>query len=142
MWVGDRLLPMERRGYLEETYFNYNLSPITAEDGRIEGVFNAGMETTSRVIAARHQRVLIDLIAATASATTVGEAFTGAVEALAGHREVTPFALLYRVEDGVAHLTGSTGVAEGGKGTGQSVALGVDADPWHIQHAIETRRAV
>lgn len=142
MWVADRLLPMERRGYLEETYFNYNLSPITAEDGRIEGVFNAGMETTSRVVAARHQRVLIDLIAETASATTVGEAFVGATEALSEHREVAPFAVLYRVDDGVAHLSGSTGVAEGGEGTGASVTLGVDPDPWHIQEAIETRRAV
>ena len=142
MWVADRLLPMERRGYLEETYFNYNLSPITAEDGRIEGVFNAGLETTPRVVAARHQRVLIDLIAETASATTVGEAFVGATEALAEHREVAPFAVLYRVDDGVAHLSGSTGVAEGGEGTGASVTLGVDADPWHIQEAIESRRAV
>ena len=141
MWVADRLLPMERRGYLEETYFNYNLSPITAEDGRIEGVFNAGMETTSRVVAARHQRVLIDLIAETASATTVGEAFAGAVEALAGHREVAPFAVLYRLDDGVAHLTGTTGVAAGGECTGASVRLGVDADPWRIQEAIERRRA-
>lgn len=142
MWVADRLLPMERRGYLEETYFNYNLSPITAEDGHIEGVFNAGMETTSRVVAARHQRVLIDLIAATASATTVGEAFTGAIEALAGHREVAPFALLYRLDDDVARLTGSTGIDEGGEGTGPSVVLGVDDDPWRIEDAVGSRRAV
>jgi hypothetical protein len=142
MWVSDRQLPMERRGYLEETYFNYNLSPIMAEDGRIEGVFNAGLETTPRVVAARHQRVLIDLIAETASATTVDEAFSGAVAALAQHREVAPFALLYRLEDGVAHLTGTTGVAAGGEGTGASLELGVDADPWRIDEAVRTRRAV
>jgi serine phosphatase RsbU (regulator of sigma subunit) len=142
MWVADRMLPMERRGYLEETYFNYNLSPITAEDGRIEGVFNAGLETTARVVAARHQRVLIDLIAETASATTVDEAFAGAAKALADHREVAPFAVLYRLESGVAQLAGSTGVAAGGEGTGPTVELGSDDDPWRIHHAIETRRAV
>jgi len=142
MWTADRMLPMERRGYLEETYFNYNLSPITAEDGRIEGVFNAGLETTGRVVAARHQRVLIDLIAATASATTVDEAFEGARDALADHREVTPFAVLYRLDDGIAHLAGSTGVGEGGEGTGPTVRLGVDEDPWRIRHAVETRRPV
>lgn len=142
MWVSDRLLPMERRGYVEETYFNYNLSPIMAEDGRIEGVFNAGLETTPRVVAARHQRVLIDLIAQTASATTVGEAFDGAVEALAQHREVAPFALLYRLVDGVAHLTGSTGIVTGGEGAGPTVTLGVDDDPWRIAQAAESRCAV
>src|SRR3546814_13623223 len=62
-----------------DLYFNYNFSPITAEDGRIEGVFNAGLETTPRVVASRHQRVLIDLIAETASATSVEEAFAGAI---------------------------------------------------------------
>jgi hypothetical protein len=141
-WVADRLLPMERRGFLEETYFNYNLSPILAEDGRIAGVFNAGLETTARVVASRHQRVLIDLIAETASATTVGEAFDGAITALAEHREVAPFAVLYRLDDGVAHLAGSTGVAAGGEGTGTTVVLGSDDDHWRIREAIETRRAV
>ena len=142
MWVSDRLLPMERSGYLEETYFNYNLSPIVAEDGRIEGVFNAGLETTARVVASRHQRVLIDLIASTASATTVDEAFGGAIEALAAHREVAPFALLYRLDEGVAHLTGTTGVAEGGEGTGAVIELGVGEDPWGIQEATRSRRPV
>jgi serine phosphatase RsbU (regulator of sigma subunit) len=141
-WEADRLLPMQRHGFLEETYFNYNLSPILSEDGRIAGVFNAGLETTGRVVASRHQRVLIDLIAETASATTVGEAFAGAIAALAQHREVAPFAVLYRLDDGVAHLAGSTGVADEGEGTGTTVELGSDDDPWRIQEAIDTRRAV
>ena len=142
MWVSDRLLPMERRGYLEETYFNYNLSPIVGEGGHIEGVFNAGLETTARVVASRHQRVLIDLIAETASATTVDEAFAGAIRALADHREVAPFAVLYRLVDDVAHLAGSMGVAEGGEGTGALVRLRADDDPWQIAQAVETRRPV
>lgn len=119
-----------------------NLSPILAEDGRIEGVFNAGIESTARHIATRHQRVLLDLIADTASATSVDEAFAGAIRALAAHREVAPFAVLYRLDDGVAHLAGSTGVTGGGEGTGSAVELGVDEDPWRIHHAIETRRPV
>src|SRR3546814_13654011 len=98
MWVADRMLPMDRWGYVEETYFNYNFSPITAEDGRIEGVFNAGLETTPRVVASRHQRVPIDLIAETASAPSVEEAFAGAITALADHPEVSPFALLSRLD--------------------------------------------
>lgn len=142
MWVADRLLPMQRHGYLEETYFNYNLSPIVGPGGRIDGVFNAGLETTARVIAARHQRVLIDLIAEAASATTVEEAFAGAIDALAAHREVAPFAVLYQLVDGTAVLAGSAGVADGGEGTGPTVDLGIDDDPWQIAAAVETRRPV
>ena len=142
MWRADRLLPMRRYGYLEETYFNYNLSPIHAEDGHIAGVFNAGLETTTRVVAARHQRVLIDLIAETASASTVEEAFTGAISALGAHREVAPFAVLYRYDDGVATLAASTGIATGGPGTAPVVELGHGADPWKLREAIEGRQAV
>jgi serine phosphatase RsbU (regulator of sigma subunit) len=137
-WNADRLLPMRRRGYLEETYFNYNLSPIQAEDGRIEGVFNAGLETTARVVASRHQRVLIDLIGETASASTVDEALTGAIGSLAGHPEVAPFAVLYRFDDGVARFAGTTGLVEGGPGTAAVVAPG-DHDPWRLHEAASTR---
>jgi len=142
MWSADRLLPMRRYGYLEETYFNYNLSPITAEDGRIEGVFNAGLETTPRVVAARHQRVLIDLIAESSSASSVDEAMIGAVRALAAHPEVAPFAVLYRHDEGVATLAASTGVAEGGPATAPTIELGIADDPWHVREAIERRQAI
>src|SRR3546814_20340481 len=126
--------------FSSDHYFNYNFSPITADDGRIEGVFNAVLETTPRVVASRHQRVLIDLIAETASATSVEEAFAGAITALADHREVSPFAVLYRLDDGVAHLAGRTGVSPGGEGTGPAVVLGVGDDPWRLHHATENRK--
>ena len=142
LWIADRLLPMRRYGYLEETYFNYNLSPILGEGGRIEGVFNAGLETTPRVVAARHQRVLIDLIAQSSSASSVDEAMVGAVRALAAHREVAPFAVLYRHDDGLVRLTGSTGIAAGGPGTASELRLGAGEDPWHLREAIERREAV
>lgn len=142
MWSADRLLPMQRYGYLEETYFNYNISPIHGDDGGIAGVFNAGLETTSRVVAARHQRVLIDLIAETASATSVDEAFTGAISALGDHREVAPFALLYRYDEGVATLAASTGIALDGPGTAPVVELGTDADPWRLDEAMQTRQVI
>lgn len=142
MWVTDRLLPMERRGFLEETYFNYNLSPILAEDGRIEGVFNAGLETTPRVVAARHQRVLLDLIAETATATTVDEAFEGALHALGMHPDVVPFALIYRYDDGVARLSGTVGVDPSKPWCPPFVELTSAPDPWHLGEVREKRQHV
>ncbi|AMV16521.1 PAS domain-containing protein [Planctomyces sp. SH-PL14] len=49
----DQLLPMHRHGFTEECYFDYTFSPIRGEDGKVEGVFNAGLETTKRVIGER-----------------------------------------------------------------------------------------
>ena len=49
----DELLPMARNGRIEETYWNYSLTPIIGENGAVAGVFNQGHETTAQVLAAR-----------------------------------------------------------------------------------------
>ena len=54
--VIDQMLPMERGGVVQETYWNYSLTPIRNEDGRIVGVFNQGNETTARIMTERALR--------------------------------------------------------------------------------------
>ncbi|HWA34553.1 MAG TPA: hypothetical protein VG737_10510, partial [Cyclobacteriaceae bacterium] len=46
----DALLPMQRHGYTEECYFDFTFTPIYGESGKVEGIFNAVIETTYRVI--------------------------------------------------------------------------------------------
>src|SRR5664279_5419860 len=46
VWQEDELLPMNRRGYLEECYYNFTFSPVRGESGTIDGIFNAVVETT------------------------------------------------------------------------------------------------
>ena len=41
---------LRRHGYLEETYFSYSLIPVRAENGNIEGFYNAAFETTRQKI--------------------------------------------------------------------------------------------
>ncbi len=41
---------LQRNGYLEETFFSYNLIPVRAEEGTIEGFYNAAFETTRQKI--------------------------------------------------------------------------------------------
>ena len=45
----DQMLPMERGGTVQETYWNYSFTAIRGEDHRIAGVFNQGNETTQLV---------------------------------------------------------------------------------------------
>lgn len=45
----DQLLPMHRHGFTEECDFDYTFSPLRGQSGQVEGVFNAVLETTSRV---------------------------------------------------------------------------------------------
>ena len=44
---------MNRRGYLEECYYNFTFSPVRGESGTIDGIFNAVVETTDRVLSER-----------------------------------------------------------------------------------------
>lgn len=57
----DQLLPVHRHGYTQECYFDFTFSPIRGEDGKVEGIFNAVVETTFRVISERRERVLREL---------------------------------------------------------------------------------
>lgn len=59
--TSDQRLMMLRGGALEETYWNYSLTPIPGPDGRTLGVFNQGEEVTRRLAAARNQAFLLEL---------------------------------------------------------------------------------
>ncbi|MBW8637107.1 response regulator [Hoeflea sp. WL0058] len=59
VYVEDQMLPMQRYGVLEETYWNYSFTAIRGEDGRIVGVFNGGSETTDKVLAQRQTSFLL-----------------------------------------------------------------------------------
>ena len=41
---------LQRHGYLEETFFSYNLVPVRDENGKTEGFYNASFETTREKI--------------------------------------------------------------------------------------------
>ncbi|MFI9383418.1 SpoIIE family protein phosphatase [Kutzneria sp. NPDC052558] len=72
-WSDDLLLPMNRHGYWEETYWTYSYSPLHDDAGAVAGVFTAVTDTTDRVIASRRMAALQDL-GAQAGATTIDEA--------------------------------------------------------------------
>lgn len=52
-WSEDQVLYMNRRGYVEETYFTFSYSPIWDESGTVAGLFCACIETTEKVLAAK-----------------------------------------------------------------------------------------
>jgi len=111
----DQLLPLRRHGYFEECYFDYTLTPIRGESNRVDGIFNAAIEATYRVISERRGRVLRDLAERTSHAQSVDNACALAIEALAAARKDVPFCLVYLLDPGGHHarLAGSAGVAPG-----------------------------
>ncbi|HYK57050.1 MAG TPA: PAS domain-containing protein, partial [Flavisolibacter sp.] len=55
-WNEDQLLYINRRGYIEESYFTFSYSPVLDESGKVGGVFCACTETTEKVLATRRIR--------------------------------------------------------------------------------------
>jgi PAS domain S-box-containing protein len=56
----DMLLPLMRNGYLEECYFTFSFSPVSA-DGEVRGVFCAVTEVSAKIITQRRLRTLYAL---------------------------------------------------------------------------------
>jgi signal transduction histidine kinase/DNA-binding response OmpR family regulator len=94
----DGLLPMNRHGYVEECYFNFTFTPIRGEGGRVEGIFNAVIETTFRVLSERRNRVLRDLGERLLPLRSPDEVFEVAAAALADADKDVAFCALYRLE--------------------------------------------
>jgi PAS domain S-box-containing protein len=73
-WSEDLLLPMNRHGYWEETYWTYSYSPVHDDTGAVRAVFTAVSDTTERVIGERRLAALRELGAQAGTARTVAEA--------------------------------------------------------------------
>ena len=52
-WSEDQLLLINRHGQTEETYFTFSYSPILNDEGNVDGLFCACIETTEKVLASR-----------------------------------------------------------------------------------------
>jgi PAS domain S-box-containing protein len=103
-WSEHLLLPMNRKGFLEEAYFTFSYSPIPDDDGKVGGVLVTVQETTEQVQGHRQLRTLRDLGAGATGTAAAVEACEAAARILGSDAADIPFALLYLV-DKDAHTT-------------------------------------
>lgn len=91
----ERLLPMQRRGFIEEAYFDYTFSPILGDDGKIAGIFNVGNEVTDRIIGVRREATLRQLSEKPLTAESPEAAAIMAANTLSDAPADIPFSLIY-----------------------------------------------
>jgi PAS domain S-box-containing protein len=84
----DQMLPMQRFGVVEESYWDYSFTPIPGEDHDIVGILNEGREVTARVMQTRHDNFLLTLNEALRSTTDAQTIMDRAVELLAENMHV------------------------------------------------------
>lgn len=129
----DALLPMQRHGYTEECYFDFTFTPVYGEGGKVEGIFNAVIETTYRVINERRSAFLKNLALSIASAQSAPEVFEQTTRFLRTAAEDVSFALAYSFQNNQPHLAASTGK------DGEAALL---KKPLPFSEAIETEASV
>jgi PAS domain S-box-containing protein len=114
-YLEDQRMFLDRKGFLEETFFTFSFSPIRDESGKVGGLFHPVTEQTARILSERRVEMLRDLAQRAGSARTTGEVYAQAMELFARHALDLPFVLLYRLEEdgNAAALIAQTGLPPG-----------------------------
>jgi signal transduction histidine kinase len=139
----DQLLPLERFGYIEECYFNFNLSPIRTAEGKVEGIFNVAIESTYRVINERRTQFLQQLSSQTSTTKSAQELCMIGAKVISGNPLDIPFSLLYLMdqEEKEIILISSSGICLPHKLVPQTLPLTEQSnkiDKWHSVTTIRT----
>ena len=144
VYTEDGLLVMQRHGYAEECYFNYNVSPILDDAGAVAGLFNTVVEVTGRVLAERRARQLRHVADRLVSARTAEQVVQGTISALAAQPADLPFVLMYQAApgDGTAVLLAAAGLPAGHPARPEAVSLTEHGAPWPLREASERRCTV
>jgi signal transduction histidine kinase len=139
----DLLMPLERSGYLEETFITFSFAALRDAQYRPSGIFCTAIETTARVIADRRLSCLRALAAQGSLAETTEGACQAAVEVLEENPRDLPFGLLYLLERGGARakLAWTVGLASVPDSVPTVIELCAEDDPWQLATVAATRAA-
>jgi PAS domain S-box-containing protein len=96
----DALLPMLRHGYTEECYFDFTFTPVFGEDGQVEGIFNAVVETTYQLIHERRTGFLQKLSQKLSAAPSVADVFKKVNTFIKNNSADISFCFIYTLSDG------------------------------------------
>jgi signal transduction histidine kinase len=128
-------------GLREEAYFTWSYNPTIGEAGEIAGLFAIASETTRQVVGDRRLGILRELSIRAALDKKVEGVFRSLEEVLAQAGNDLPFALLYSVEAGKAHLVSCAGLARGAPAAPSGLSLD-DAHPWPLAAVASQKQEV
>jgi PAS domain S-box-containing protein len=92
-------LPINRYGYLEETFFSWSFIPLYGGTSKILGFYNGPFETTYQTISSRRMQTLRQLGERLSQARSIKHFWKCVVAALEDNHYDVPFALLYSITD-------------------------------------------
>lgn len=116
----DVPLFIDRHGFLEETYWSFQFSPVLDKEGHVTSYYHHLFETTNHHLLERRVGSLVELVSQTANARSFQSFWDAANQTLSLNPKDVPFALLYSAE----HRYGSDLGSISSPGTGHGKVLG------------------
>ncbi|HSK44399.1 MAG TPA: ATP-binding protein, partial [Candidatus Binatia bacterium] len=143
-WDEGLLLFLERSGYSEETYHTFSYSPLTDDDGKINGLFCVVMEETERVIGERQLGLLRHLAAGLSSKNTEEDVCIAIPASLKTNPQDLPFTLVYLFENEEkrARLACETGIERGHPAAPGMIEIGTQDEVWPIRDLLNRKNPV
>jgi signal transduction histidine kinase len=143
-WSEHLLLPMNRKGFMEEAFFTFSYGPVPADDGSVGGVLVTVQETTEQVVNERRLRTLRDLGASAGTGTTTIEACERAVAVLSRNPADVPFAIIYLADSKAefADRVCTAGDTVGEAAAPRRLSLTTDQGSWPLHESASSRAAV
>ncbi|WP_224995315.1 ATP-binding protein [Cesiribacter sp. SM1] len=110
-YADSLLIQLDRKGFIEETYWTFSYSPAFNDAGEVQGVFCACFEVTNTVLAQRRQRTIKDISEAMNQVLTLEQACQLTCEFLNVDNRDIPFSLIYLLDGKgtMARLWGKSG---------------------------------
>jgi signal transduction histidine kinase len=129
-WEADLLMPLDRSGYIEETYLTFSFAALRDDRNQPNGIFCTAIDNTARVIAERQLSCLRALAAGGSLAETPEAACQSAADTLETSPRDVPFALIYLLDDTgqKASLAGTSGLTS----LPQVIPTEIDFSDWDV----------
>ncbi|GAB3539227.1 hypothetical protein GCM10027443_35490 [Pontibacter brevis] len=110
-YAEDLLILLDRKGFLEETYWTFSYSPMPANDGSTGGMFCACSEVTGKIIGERRLKAIKEIARVTAPSHSLAQACQQTCELLTSNSSDVAFSLIYLLdgEGTSAELYGHSG---------------------------------
>lgn len=143
-WDEGLLLFLERSGYPEETYHTFSYSPLTDDNGKINGLFCVVMEETERVIGERQLALLRHLAAGLSSKNTEEDVCIAIPASLKTNPQDLPVTLVYLFENGEtrARLACETGIERGHPAAPAKIEIDAADAVWPIRDLLNSKGPV
>ncbi|HEY4652539.1 MAG TPA: PAS domain-containing sensor histidine kinase, partial [Pontibacter sp.] len=111
-YAEDMPIYLDRKGFIEETYWTFSYSPAFGDDGSVAGVFCACKEVSATVINQRRLKTLKDVTEALTQVHTLEEACRHACAVMSENSSDIPLCSIYLLDDSksAAHLLGKSGI--------------------------------